>query len=141
MSNYELNVKLIEAYGALEQLCNQIYNEQHGVSSYIEDMCKNGLDNTSSYKTLKEMRYKRNQLSHGEISFDCQFAYIEDVEFLISFKDKILNQTDTLAQYRLKKECIITKKSNTTVIKPNISINTKPKKSFWQKIKDFFNKY
>lgn len=39
MSSYtELNVNLVEAFGDLERLCSQIYNEQHGVSRYIDVM-------------------------------------------------------------------------------------------------------
>ena len=43
----ELNVNLVEAFGNLEQLCSQMYNEQYGVTCYINDM-KNSYDGSLS---------------------------------------------------------------------------------------------
>ncbi len=141
MSNYELNAKLVECYGSLEQLCNQIYNVQHGVTAYIDDMNKNGLNNTYSYKMLKEIRYKRNQLSHGEIDFGYSFACKEDIEFIITFKQKIINQNDPLTQHRVHTKYLVNQKTKSIINQTNKKEIIEPKKSTWQKIKEIFIKF
>ncbi|MBO7254262.1 MAG: hypothetical protein J6V36_03060, partial [Clostridia bacterium] len=76
MTNKDLNLLLIEKFGELEQICNQTYDATHGVSVYIEKMDNsNYLDREEVtnweffFKKLKEIRHKRNKISHGEIAF------------------------------------------------------------------------
>lgn len=104
MTYTELNATLVECFGDLEQLCNQIYHEHHGVTNYIEDMkahayrgvrCVPGWD--SMLRQLTEVRHKRNQLSHGKVSFNHSYATSEDISFINDFRQSILSQTDPLA--------------------------------------------
>ena len=96
----ELNTSLIEHFGNLERLCNQIYGDKHGVTSYIENMERINVDNFRFHiKRLKEVRHKRNNLSHGEVSFSEPYAYEEDIKYITDFRESILNQTDPLAVY------------------------------------------
>lgn len=41
MSEYtQLNTELVEKFGSLEKLCNEIYGAVHGVTNYIDDMTR-----------------------------------------------------------------------------------------------------
>ncbi len=106
MSYTDLNAELVEEFGNLERLCNQIYNAQHGVTCYIEDMERTY---GGSYRVancdqdigrLKDVRHKRNKLSHGEVSFTSPWATEEDIDFTVDFRDRILNGTDPLSKNR-----------------------------------------
>ncbi len=107
MSQYtQLNTRLVEEFGNLEQVCNQMYSTTHGVTAYIENMQSCDRYNAMSVKNwdahlemLKRVRYKRNRLSHGEESFDTQFATQDDVDYLVLFKNDILSQKDPLYKY------------------------------------------
>ncbi len=103
MSHTEINAKLVEEFGNLERLCSQIYNEKHGVTCYIEEMERtySGSSRIANWewdlKQLREIRHKRNNLSHGEVSFTSPWATEEDVDFIVKFRERILNCTDPLA--------------------------------------------
>ena len=121
MSYQKLNVALMESFGALEQLCNTIYKDHHGVSRYIEIMEE--LEDKGSryvddwytcYRHLKQIRYKRNKLSHGEVSFDSPFVEKEDVLFARDFRESIMNTTDPLSRLRRATEA---KKKTSTASK------------------------
>lgn len=106
LSYTELNARLVEEFGNLERLCSQMYNEQYGVTCYIEDM--NRTYGGSAYITnwewnlrrLKDVRHKRNNLSHGNVSFSSPWAEHNDINFVTDFRSHILNGSDPLAQYR-----------------------------------------
>ena len=131
MSYQKLNVALMESFGALEQLCNQLYKDHHGVSRYIEKMEE--LEDKGSryvddwytcYRHLKQIRYKRNKLSHGEVPFDSPFVEKEDVLFARDFRESILNATDPLARLRKATEA---KKKNSA--KRQTQANAQPQQS------------
>ena len=110
MTHMEQNMALVEAFGQLEQLCNQIYGGRHGVSDYIEDMvAQSGQGRarisywSDTLKRLKEVRHKRNKLSHGEESFQHPYATEADVQFVRAFHQCILQQKDPIAQLRKAK--------------------------------------
>lgn len=107
MTYTRLNALLVEYFGELEQLCNQLYQQSHGVTVYIEEMMElkdHGAQVVRYWdyylKRLKEIRHKRNKLSHGEVSFGEAWAEKEDLEFLQEFREKLLDQTDPIALYR-----------------------------------------
>lgn len=111
MDYQEWNMMLMEAFGDLERLCNQIYGCKHGVTVYIEEMEQRGINGAGivpgwiqSYKRLKDIRHKRNKLSHGEVSFFQRWAEEEDVRFAEFFREQIMNGTDPLATYRRNME-------------------------------------
>ncbi len=105
MSNTELNAKLVEEFGNLERLCSQMYNEQHGVTCYIEEMKRTFVGSSripnweQDLRQLKDVRHKRNKLSHGEVSFSSFCTEPEDVEFITEFRLRVMNGDDPLAQY------------------------------------------
>lgn len=115
----KLNQELVEEFGRLEQLCNQLYGVNHGVTSYIEDMdnisasAKYRVDNWDYYyKNLKLVRHKRNQLSHGEVLFSEKFAESEDIQFVSDFHRLIINSNDPLSLYRKKTEIFVSAKDD-----------------------------
>ena len=106
MDNLQLNTGLIEAFGELEQLCNQIYGTHHGVTNYIDQMKSCGtrgsyyVKNWDKYlSVLIDLRHKRNKLSHGEVSFQSHWASEQHIRFARLFREMILRQEDPLAQY------------------------------------------
>lgn len=107
MENSERNIMLVERFGDLERICNQIYGDHHGVTCYIEDMKALGIRAaytvpgwTQSLERLQEIRHKRNMLTHGEVSFSRPWAEQQDISFLEAFRERILTRTDPLAVYR-----------------------------------------
>ena len=106
MDNLQLNTGLIEAFGELEQLCNQIYGTHHGVTNYIDLMKSCGtrgsyyVKNWDKYlSVLIDLRHKRNKLSHGEVSFQSHWASEQHIRFARLFREMILHQEDPLSQY------------------------------------------
>lgn len=100
MSNQSLNTQLIEAFGNLEQVLSDIYGEKHGVTAYINHMASLGINNSECFHVLnclKEVRHKRNKLSHGEVSFSENYASKEDIEFIVDFKKSLFKQTDPIS--------------------------------------------
>ena len=105
MTHMEQNMALVEAFGQLEQLCNQIYKDKHGVTAYIDEMTAKQLQGrfvvshwNAALNRLKELRHKRNKLSHGEVNFQTPYATNMDVQFLLAFRQLILKRADPLAQ-------------------------------------------
>ena len=99
MTHMEQNMALVEAFGQLEQLCNQIYKDKHGVTAYIDEMTAKQLQGrfvvshwNAALNRLKELRHKRNKLSHGEVNFQTPYATDMDVQFLRAFYQLILKR-------------------------------------------------
>lgn len=131
MNYQELNVALMESFGELEQLCNQLYDDYHGVTCYIQHMEE--LENEGSlyvddwddcYQQLIHVRHKRNKLSHGEVSFNSPYAEKEDVLFVREFRDSILNTTDPISRFRKA-----LKAKNKNSAKRQTQANTQPQQS------------
>lgn len=140
----QLNTELVEKFGRLEKLCNEIYGTVHGVTNYIDEMtrCCDGRIYVSEWDNyivkLKEIRHKRNQISHGKVSFSEPYATYEDVAFAENFRNLILIQKDPLTIYRREKRA----KNKTESVKAAPSYenyfpqtsqyprNEKPKSSF-----------
>lgn len=102
--NSVLNARLVEEFGSLERICNDMYGAKHGVTCYIDEMA--GLDARGqrevpdwSYclSSLRRVRHKRNALSHGEVSFDGKCADQDDIDFIDGFKNLLLSGRDPLA--------------------------------------------
>lgn len=96
----------IDSYKRLEKLCNEIYGDNHGLSSYIDDMINN--PSGSSYvsrwnddlKQLKHYRWTRNQIVHEPDCAEENMCDPEDELWLDNFHSRIMNQNDPLAVYR-----------------------------------------
>ena len=111
MNCKDTNYELIEKFGSLEKICNQIYGEKHGVTAYIDDMAKNNdfgevyvRDWSDFLQGLKEVRHKRNQLSHGDVPFSSDYAQKDDLKFIDDFHELILTQNDPLTILRKEHE-------------------------------------
>ena len=96
----------INSYKQLEKLCNEIYGDNHGISSYIDDMSK--LTSASRYvsswdndlKQLKHYRWIRNQIVHEPNCTEENMCEYEDAKWLENFHSRIMSGTDPLALYR-----------------------------------------
>lgn len=99
MSEYER--KLFDGFKRLESLCRDMFSCQHGVSEYISQMeqtpayIRNQIPSwNEDYRTLKHLRWLRNQIAHEMTATDCG---LNDVEELKDFYCRILNGQDPLA--------------------------------------------
>lgn len=90
----------------LEKLCSDIYGDNHGVSTYIDEMLNKprgsylvrGWDD--DLKQLKHYRWVRNQIVHEPGCSEENMCEIVDAEWIDAFYSRIMNQTDPLAMYR-----------------------------------------
>ena len=55
---------------------------------------------TSDYNYLKSVRNIRNELAHSRNSMTVDICSQEDIDFVRSFRTRILNQTDPIAMLR-----------------------------------------
>jgi hypothetical protein len=110
--NY-LNYEFFDEFKRLDNLCRDIYGKSAdnklGVTLYIEDMDRNASlgslkvsDWTLNYKLLKNARRIRNELAHSRDSFSVDICTQEDIDFVRSFRERILNQTDPISLLREK---------------------------------------
>lgn len=97
-----------EEFRHLEEICQQIYgrspDNKLSVTLYLDDMKANeALGSVRvpgwefQYKRLRECRNKRNNLVHPNNQYHTQPCSEDDVDFLVSFQQDILDQTDPLA--------------------------------------------
>ena len=99
-------MEFINSYKRLEKLCNEIYDSNHGISAYIDDMAK--LTSASFYvfnwnddlKQLKHYRWIRNQIAHEPNCTEENMCEYRDAQWIDDFYDRIMNQSDPLAMYR-----------------------------------------
>ena len=111
-----INLNFFENYKKLEKICNEILSVNNGVTQYINEM-----ENISSSKyhsipnwnsdlsSLKRLRHLRNQMAHNEGAFSENLCTINDVEWIINFRSRILKQTDPLALLHQKETSSKTK--------------------------------
>lgn len=104
-----LDNEFFEAYKRLDRLCSDIYGCRNGVSQYIEDMDRASYQGRlavpmweQSYKTLKHLRWVRNQIAHdsGQLQI-CEKCDIQDTN---GFYDDIISGRDPLTQLRRYRE-------------------------------------
>lgn len=99
-------MNFLEAYKRLEKLCGEIMSDDRKVSAYIEDM-ENTLrgsqlvsDWDNDLKKLKHYRWVRNQIAHDPNCSEENMCNSADVQWIIDFHSRIMNQTDPLTLYR-----------------------------------------
>lgn len=108
--NY-LNYEFFDEFKSLDNLCRDMYCEsidnRLGVTMYLEDMHEKYYQGAtmvqgweSDYSNLKNARHLRNELAHSRDSISIEMCSQEDIDFVRSFKERILNQTDPLALLR-----------------------------------------
>lgn len=102
MSN--LNHEFLEAYKDADNICKQIYASDKGITNYIDAM--QAIPSYESVKIsdwsavlsrLKNLRHIRNKLSHEVGTLDMEMCTQADINWIRSFKLKIINQDDPLA--------------------------------------------
>ena len=106
-----LNYEFFDEFKALDNLCRDIYGEsidnKLGVTLYLEDMDRKAYQGTfkvsgwtSDYNHLKSARNIRNELAHSRNSMAVDICSQEDIDFVRSFRTRILNQSDPIAMLR-----------------------------------------
>ena len=106
-----LNYEFLDEYKRLDNICRDIYGETYdkklGVTLYLEDMegkTHRGGSKiprwTSDYNRLKRFRDIRNELVHSRNSITVDICTQEDIDFVRSFRQRILDRTDPIAQLR-----------------------------------------
>lgn len=108
--NY-LNYEFFDEFKALDNLCRDVYGKSAdnklGVTMYIDAMDKAASmgahtvpEWSSDYRMLKRVRHIRNELAHSRSSFSSIECTREDVEFVRSFKERMLSSTDPISVLR-----------------------------------------
>ena len=96
-------MSFMNSYKQLEKLCNEIYHDSHGVSSYIDDMTNLFLDlryipdRNDDLKQLKHYRWVRNQIVHEPNCTEENMCEPEDVVWIDNFYNRIMKQSDPLS--------------------------------------------
>lgn len=99
-------MEFINSYKRLEKLCNEIYDDNHGISDYIDDMADtlDGAYYVSNWdddlKQLKHYRWVRNKIVHEPDCTEENMCESDDSDWLDDFHNRIMNQTDPLSFYR-----------------------------------------
>lgn len=99
-------MSFIDSYKRLEKLCSEMYGDNHGVSTYIDEML--GKPNGSYYvsgwnedlKQLKHYRWVRNQIVHEPGCTEENMCEPGDVQWLDDYYSRIMSTDDPLAVYR-----------------------------------------
>ena len=103
--------EFLDEFKRLEKLCNEIYDQQHGVTMYIDEMERKSAiasgviyDWDNDLRKLKRVRHIRNNLVHepGYVS-DHDWS---DIVYMKEFCRRILDQQDPLALLRKRRERI-----------------------------------
>lgn len=96
----------ITSYKCLEKICSEMYGDNHGVSSYIDEMTRTsagsfyvkGWDN--DLKKLKHCRWTRNKIVHEPNCSEDNMCEPDDVIWIENFRSRIISSNDPLALYR-----------------------------------------
>lgn len=95
--------KILDEYKRLEKLCNELYDQQHGISLYIADMEATPANLSImvpnwhvDLKTLKHLRRIRNSLVHDLTEQEVNYTH-EDIKDLKEFYQRIMEQKDPIA--------------------------------------------
>ena len=119
-----LNFKFFEKYKSIDKLCGEIYQSKQGVTDYIDQMKAvswKDYQNIPNWKTdldqLKRVRHIRNRLAHEEDAFDKTACTQNDIDWMQSFYERIMNQSDSMARLyqnsKLKEQKLVQAPINT----------------------------
>ena len=102
----QLDNEFFEEYKHLERLCSDMYSCRDGIRQYLEDMeCQFSEGEKAiphwaqDYRKLRGLRRTRNTLAHNVSEY--QLCTEQDVENVIDFVDRIIQQQDPLAMLNL----------------------------------------
>ena len=93
------SIIFFDEYKKLDKLCSEMYGiNSGGVTCYLNDMMavpvmqRNRIPEwNQTYDRLRELRHIRNQMAHGEGSFEDYPCSEEDVLWLFEFRSKIMH--------------------------------------------------
>ena len=92
---------LFSEYKRVDNICNDMFSGRGGISQYIAEMEKVPSYSHSivpswdtDYRSLKHIRWLRNQIAHSSTATDCNE---NDVEWLEDFHNRLLERQDPLA--------------------------------------------
>ena len=101
-----INDEFMEAFKHLDKICKELFDAEKGVTSYIDEMERitNGPRYVPNWnfvlRRLKDLRHIRNNHSHEIGTSYGDICSPEDVQWLVSFYNDIMNTNDPLALYR-----------------------------------------
>lgn len=99
-------MSFIDSYKRLEKLCNEMYGDNHGLSTYIDEMIDkpNGSHYVSNWnedlKQLKHYRWIRNQIVHEPGCTEENMCESGDMQWIDNFYSRIMSTNDPLTLYR-----------------------------------------
>lgn len=99
-------MSFLDSYKKLEKICNEIYGDNHGISTYIEAMTNiaSGSRYVSRWeedlKLLKHYRWVRNQIVHEPGCTEENMCDYADIQWLNEFYSRIMTGNDPLTLYR-----------------------------------------
>lgn len=149
-----LNLEFQEEYKRLDRLCRDYLSSREGVSEYIRQMESTPFCNRryvftweEDYKQLKHVRWIRNQLAHEVGSLNSDICTEDDLDWVQSFYNRILNGSDPFTIIReAKAEEALRAKQQAQARKATVADHPKPpqpKPSLWDRlianIKKFFS--
>ncbi len=155
----ELNVEFMNLYIGVDRFIRDAYSSTEGVSEYIRQMERNASKGiryvttwSSDYDRLKRLRWIRNQLSH-EVGYDSNICDESDFRWLQNFKERLYSAIDPLSVVRKEEKAELQRLAEArkrykmqSVEQPKpiepvqqVQNNLPKKKSFWQRLKDFFS--
>lgn len=105
MNNIE--IELVQEYKRLDLLLKDMFETETGVSEYISRMenVRNAAGLVSGWnrdlEKLKRIRHIRNKIMHDE---GYSFCEDDDIDYIVDFYDRLLDQDDPLAKLRKYKK-------------------------------------
>lgn len=147
----DLNVEFQEEYKRLDRLCKDYLSSTEGVSEYISQMELAPWNDRryvsaweDDYKQLKHVRWVRNQLAHEVGTLNSDICTEDDLDWVQSFYNGIMNGSDPFSIIRKAKD---EERRRTAQQRKNEKQRQleeqkthydqpKPKQSFWKRVTD-----
>lgn len=100
----KMNDAFLEEFKRVDKLCREIYDDDRGISSYIDDMkAVPGYESSKIPKwdetlsNLKRLRHIRTQLAHEVGTMNAEMCDRRDIDWLKAFRQSILDTSDPVA--------------------------------------------
>ena len=140
-----LNLDFQEEYKRLDRLCKDYLSIAEGVSEYIRQMEATPWSNRryvltweDDYKQLKHVRWVRNQLAHEVGTLNSDICTEDDLYWVQSFYNRIINGSDPFTVIRKSKaEEALRAKQQAQERKAAVADHPKPaqpKPSLWDRL-------
>ena len=149
----ELNVNLVDLYKEVDRFIKDAYASEEGVKEYLSLMKTSEAKGRRfvsgwdfDYKELGHIRWIRNQLSHN-VPYDSDISEESDYDWLAGFRARLYSSSDPLAMLKKAEDKEKQRRrtagrtnAGKTVYYPYVPTNVgvPEKKTFWQKVKEFF---